>query len=537
GHSLLATQLASRIRKSWRRELSLRKVFEHPVLHRLAATLQVHGMPARSGPVFAPAGRHGDRRPLSHAQQRLWFLWKLEPASAAFNIPAAFSLKGRLDPEALRFAFQQLVERHEVLRTVFREEDGQGWQSIQDAFVPEESIIDFAAVQEALQGDRVQQLVDDQTRQPFDLERGPLLRISLIRLAADSHLMVVVMHHIVTDGWSIRLMMSEFVRSYAARLDGRTPELPALGIQYADFAAEQRRWLDAGEMERQLAYWKGKLAGVAPLVLPPDKPMPARRMHPGGAASLSLDARATAALRKLAQAHDATPFMVLLAVFAIVASERSGQSAFFVGTDTANRNREETEALVGFFVNQLALAIDCAATLSLSELLAQVRSTVADASDHQDLPFDRLVESIRVGRRSGRAPLFQVKVIYQEDAGASFVLPGLEVADHPVGAKEAELDLIVAFIAAEDHVEVSLKYDREVFEDSSIESLGQEMVAVLRACVADPSARIGALRAVAANVQSAASARTAHERTRRLAGLRSALKPRTAPLARQPSQS
>jgi amino acid adenylation domain-containing protein len=542
GHSLLATQLASRVRTAMGRELSLRTVFEHPVLHRLAESLRPDGGPMPLSPAFAPVAGGSGRMPLSHAQQRLWFLWRLNPGSAAFNIAAAFDLKGDLDREAVGFAFTQLVARHSALRTVFGEADGQAWQRIQEPFpidVAWTDLLDDGDARGQGQDSHLRELVDAQSRHLFDLERGPLLRAGLIRRAEQAHVLMVVMHHIVADGWSLQVMMDEFIRSYAARREGKAPDLPALTLQYADFAVQQRRWLEGGEMARQLTYWKERLANSAPLVLPPDKALPAHRTHPGGRVGYSLGIDTTAGLKRLAQQHQATAFMVLLAAFSVVAAERSGQSAFVVGTDMANRNREETESLVGFFVNQVALRIDCDAPATLPELLGQLRRTVVDAVDHQDLPFDRLVEALhmgrRDGRRDGRAPVFQVKVIYQEDTRPAFVMPGLEVTDHPVGAKESELDLTVGFVATNDDVDVTLKYDREVYDDSTIECLGQEITAVLRACIADPCARVETLRGVAAGLQRAAGALKAEELARRLAGMRSSLRPGPRTRKAQPS--
>ena len=545
GHSLLATQLASRVRSQRGLQLPLRLVFEHPVLHAMAAALGQRAAPAHA-PVDTPASGSAPapalpgagpaldaprRHALSFAQQRLWFLWKLDPGSAAFNLSGALHLRGRLDAEALAFAFQQLVQRHAALRTVFFEEDGAVWQRVDEGPCARTAQIASIEVPDTPAPDdpRVQELIDAQWRQPFDLARGPLLRTRLLRLAPASHVLLVAMHHIVSDAWSMRVLMAEFAQLYGARTLGRTVALAPPRIDYAGFAQSQRQWLEAGEMARQLAHWTSRLQGVPPLVLAADKPLPAQRRHPGAVVDLAIDGTLSLRVSDVARRHGASVFMLLLAAFSLAAAERCGESVFLVGTDMANRNRDDTEGVVGFFVNQVALPIDCAAPPSFAALLQQLRHTVADAADHQDLPFDRLVDALRVGRRDGRAPLFQLKVLYREDDGPPLVLPGLQVAELPLGEKQAELDLIVAFTASAGRIALALKYDAEVFDEATLRSLGAEIVAVLDAAVTDPQAPLARLRAEAAAARRQAAQRLGDERARRLSGLRAGLKARAAP--------
>ncbi|MFG6449812.1 amino acid adenylation domain-containing protein [Roseateles sp. BYS180W] len=522
GHSLLATRMVARLRDDFGFALPLRRVFERPVLHDMAVAL-----PARDIAALEPAvaiDRSGPT-PLSDAQQRLWFLWRLDPQGSAFNVPIVFDLHGRLDDGALRGAFAWLVERHAVLRTVFGEHDGLGWQRVLPASAPTLRVL---AVEERSQA------VDAETaafiREPFDLTRDPMLRIALLRYGTEQHRLVVVLHHIAADGWSLRMLMNEFAECYAALHGQRSPALAPLSIQYVDYAQAQRQRLEGPQLERLQAYWKATLAGIAPLVLPADKAMPAERRHPGGHVSHVFDAQVSAGIAQLAARHGATPFMVLLAAFAIVASERSGQARFHVGTDMANRQGgREVEALVGFFVNQVALPIDCAAPATMAELLEQLRDTVVDASEHQELPFDRLVEAIQSGRRDARAPLFQVKVIHQMDVQMQVALPGLTVEEVALDAKDAELDLIVSFVTGQDRTEMTIKYDREVYDHETMEDLGAAIAEVLQLAIEQTDAAMGALRDRALAARRAASERRAGERDRRLAGMRGALKRRGLP--------
>ncbi|WP_082568644.1 type I polyketide synthase [Rhizobacter sp. Root1221] len=518
GDSLLAIQVISRVRSRFGADLSVKAVFDAPTPAAFARVLAARKQQATPSTGFTIEPGVSGHVPLSYAQQRLWFLWQLEPHSAAFSITAAFHLRGALDLDGVRRAFAQLVARHAVLRTVFEDHDGQATQVVRaDTGIPV-TVVDLAGTPS-----EVEAHVARRSREPFDLGQGPLLRPEVIRLAPGHHVLLLVMHHLVTDGWSIAVMMDEFVRTY-----GGAEPLPPPRYQYADFAVAQRCWLEAGEMQRQSAYWKGRLDGVAPLVLPADLPAPAARTYPGGLLAFSLGAERTAGVRACARQAAATPFMVLLAALSMVLSERSGQQVFHLGTDMANRNRPETESLVGFFVNQVALPIDCATPGSMGALLAQLQRTVLDATDHQDLPFDRLVEALRAGPRGGRAPLFRVKVIYQDDNLVSFTLPGLAVAPYPLPCGEAELDLIVSFLASADDIRVEVKYDRELYADATLEAVREELLAALAAVVADPAVSLTTLRTTLQSLRRAAQSRSERERAQRLAERRTGLKPRAA---------
>jgi non-ribosomal peptide synthetase component F len=300
-------------------------------------------------------------------------------------------------------------------------------------------------------------------------------------------------------------------------------------MQYIDFAVGQREWLEQGELQRQLESWTGRLSGMVPLVVPPDRSPPSERTYSCGVMSTSLDAETTAALRACCESFAATPFMILLTAVCLATSERSGQGRFLVGTDFANRNHGQTQSLVGFFVNQVVLPVECTQPRSVRELLMQVKNTVVDAADHQDLPFERLVEALRVDRRgTGRAPLFQVKVLYHEDTAPAVTLPGLRIDEYPMEPAEVELDLIFIFHADSERTHLTVKYDRELFEAQTSECIGQEIVAVLKAMLAHPDIGLDALRTEAARTRRVFESRRTEERSRKLAQWRAGLRARSA---------
>ena len=528
GDSLLAVQLVSRIRAAFGVEVSVKSVFASPVMGQLAGVLERLRQPSAAAAGFAVTARPADQRiPLSYAQQRLWFLWKLDPDSAAFNVNKAFRLRGALNLVAMSAAFDHLVSRHAVLRTVLREEDGLGWQVIQPARPLALPLIDLSGpADESVE--RVQAHVEARSCAPFDLSSGPMLRPEVIRLADDEYILLLVMHHVITDGWSVGLMMSEFVQAYEASLKGQVLFEPAPALQYADFAVAQRQWLEAGAMQRQADHWKQRLAGIEPLVIAPDLPLAGERRYPGAVLAFSIGPALSASVRAVAQRHSATPFMLLLSALSVVLSERSGQKRFHVGTDMANRNTRETESMVGFFINQIALPIDCAEPRSMTQLLAQLRQTVIESADHQDLPFDRLVETLRQGRRGGRAPLFQVKVVHQEDEESAFALPGLAVSRYPLAHHDAELDLLFSLLSTTDEVRVEVKYDRELYAPSTIDAIRTEWLATLQAWTSQPGLALDSWRAELNTLRQAERELQDGERAQRLARLRTGLKPRQA---------
>lgn len=529
GHSLAAVQVASRVMKKWGCKIPLRNIFEQQSLEKIAKIIHAEEGLAHSKLTITPSDKPLERAVMSYAQQRLWFLWLLDPNSAAFNTPSAFRLKGELNYRALRFALSNLIRRHAILRTVFNEEYGKGWQLILDDMPSDLPVEDVSAINEDERDKYIKRFIESNVCKPFDLKSGPLLRVSLLRLDEKDHITLVVMHHIVTDGWSINIMMHDFVHFYEAAVYERKDTLDHLNIQYIDFSMAQRKWLDQGEIDRQLAYWKSLLTNVSPLNISPDKVIPVERSYPCGEIRNVVEECAINDLKMFSQKHSTTSFSLLLAAFSVVMSARSKQRKFYVGTDMANRNHLETESLVGFFVNQAVIPIDCETPETVSELLKQLRTTIVDAVDHQDLPFDKLVESLLVNRSSEtRSPLFNVKVLYREDNEQVFSLPGLEISGYPIEPTEVELDLIVIFLVNKNNVSILLKYDKEVFEDATIESISQEIVTVIFAIFSGPSLKIKSLQSLADDKRREIQSKRGADRKQKVTKQRMSLKRRKA---------
>ncbi|HYG61736.1 MAG TPA: amino acid adenylation domain-containing protein, partial [Thermoanaerobaculia bacterium] len=400
GHSLLATQVVSRVRQAFGVELPIRDLFEAPTVAGLTERIDRLGRIGRLGraamaaPPILPVPRQGDL-PLSFAQQRLWFLHRLAPDSAVYNVPMAVRLSGRLDAGALAGALHEIGRRHEALRTTFAEREGHPLQVIAPEPRLPLALLDLTDLPAAEREAQVLRRAQNEVLQPFDLEAGPLMRAALLRLGEEEHALLVTLHHIVTDGWSMGIFLRELTALYVGR---RLPELP---VQYGDFAVWQRAWLSGKVLESQISYWRQRLVGApARLTLPTDRPRPAVETHRGTSLPVALPPELSRSLTALARREGATPFMVLLAGFAALLGRYSGQDDVVVGTPIAGRNRREIEGLIGFFVNTLALRVELAAGRGFLDLLRQVRRTALDAYAHQDIPFERLVEELVTERGS-----------------------------------------------------------------------------------------------------------------------------------------
>ncbi|SDB68077.1 condensation domain-containing protein, partial [Pseudomonas sp. NFACC13-1] len=488
GHSLLATQMVSRIRQALGLNLQLRQLFENASLEACVAAL-VDSDVARPASIPRLA-RDPAQLPLSYAQQRQWFLWQMEPHSAAYHIPAALRIQGALDLQALQRSFAALVQRHESLRTTFVQVDEQAFQVIHEQMSP----VVFAQV---LDGDneQIQAFVRQQIAQPFDLQNGPLLRVGLLRVAADEHVLVLTQHHIVSDGWSMQLLVQELIQGYAAYSQGEAPTLAELPIQYADYAVWQRQWMDAGERQRQLAYWTDVLGGEQPLLaLPTDRPRPPRQSFAGARLAIDLPQALGQQLRQLAQREGSTLFMVLLASFQALLHRYSGQSDIRVGVPIANRNRVETEGLIGFFVNTQVLKAEVDPQQRFSALLAQVKQAAIGAEAHQDLPFEQLVEALRPERNLSHSPLFQVLYNHQSVARQALpALPGLVIEAQDWESQTAQFDLTLDTLEAEGELGAALTYATDLFDASTVQRLAEHWLNLLHGIVADPRRRIGEL--------------------------------------------
>ena len=432
GHSLLAVQLVSRIWREFERQLPLRSLFASPRIAALATQIEADADAGEAAlPDIRPASR-AEALPLSFAQQRLWFLDQLQPGDAAYNIPAALRVIGEFDVAAFAFAVNEIVRRHEALRTTFVLRDGVPAQVIAPALEIATPVVDLGGLDPELREAEARRFAQEEARRPFDLASGPLLRVATLDLGVRpstgerERVVLFTLHHIVSDGWSSDVLIREFVALYEAFAAGRPSPLPDLAVQYADYAVWQRDWLQGEVLDRQLAYWREKLADAPPtLDLPTDRPRPARQDHAGATHGFMVSRDVTERLAGLGRAEGATLFMTLLAAFQLLLSRYSGQQDVSVGAPVANRRRLELEALIGFFVNTLVMRTDVSGDPSFRGLLARVRETALGAQAHQDLPFERLVEELQPTRDMSRDPLFQVMFVLQNAPKSGSALGGL----------------------------------------------------------------------------------------------------------------
>ncbi|NNC22357.1 AMP-binding protein, partial [Corallococcus exiguus] len=493
GHSLLATQLVSRVRAAFGVELPLRGFFEAPTVEALAAKFDsAHG----SGhylPPLRPVAHEG-AVPLSFAQQRLWFLDQLTPGDASYNIPTALRLTGRVDVESLRRAFEALVARHDSLRTTFQEHQGQATQHIHAPGAWALPLMDVSSLPEAQREAEARRRVAEDARQPFRLEHGPLLRTALVRLGEEEHLLLVTMHHIVSDGWSMGVLVRELVTFYAAFTQGTAPALSPLPVQYADFAAWQRQWLQGETLDAQLRYWKQQLAGApAALELLTDHPRPSIQSHAGAALTVQLPPETSQALKALARREGATPFMVLLAGFQLLLSRYAGQDDVSVGTPIAGRTQAETEGLIGFFVNTLVLRAQVNPRATFRELLAQVRGTTLAAFEHQHLPFEKLVEAVQSVRDASRSPLFQLMFALQNAPTGDLRIPGLTFQQVAAESRSAKFDLTLTLQDSAQGFVGWLEYSTALFERSTMERMASHLRILLEAVASRPEQSVAGL--------------------------------------------
>ncbi|WP_444546339.1 amino acid adenylation domain-containing protein [Archangium lansingense] len=488
GHSLLATQLVSRVREVFGVELPLRAIFEAPTVERLAARV----LATKAG-VRSPLKRvaRGGVLPLSFAQQRLWFLDQLEPGSAFYNVPAVVKLTGVLDVGALERSFEELVRRHEALRTRFGTEGGAPVQVICQEPVFAFSVEDLSELPEAVREGEAKRRVEEEAQHPFDLASGPLLRTKLLKLGEREHVLVLVMHHIVSDGWSMGILVRELAGLYEAFSQGKPSPLAELPVQYADYAAWQREWLRGEVLDAQLGYWRKQLKGAPPaLELPTDKPRPAVQTYRGGYRGIQWPRELQEAVRALAQKEGATPFMVLLAAFQVVLGRYAGQEDVSVGSPIANRTRAETEGLIGFFVNTLVLRTRLEGEATFRELLGQVREVTLGAYAHQDVPFEKLVEELKPKRDMSRSPLFQVMFVLQNAPVTGVKLKGLRLEAVEAEGKTSKFDLTLGMEETEQGLRGGMEFNSDLYEGQTVERLLGHLGVLVQAAVAEPGKRL-----------------------------------------------
>src|SRR5215213_4726223 len=449
-------------------------------------------------PPLVPVERDGVL-PLSFAQQRLWFLDQLEPASALYNLPQVVQLNGALDVAALENSLNELVRRHESLRTCFVDNGGEPGQVILPPhhinLVPE----DLSDLHGELRRTELQRRLQEEEQQPFDLATGPLLRVRLFRLDEEQHVVAATMHHIISDGWSMGVLTKELGLIYSAYREGEPAPLPELEIQYADYAVWQREWLQGEFLEHQLSYWREQLHGApAVLELPTDRPRPPVQSHYAALQKISIDAETTRRLRALSQRHNTTLFMTVLAGFQALLSRWSGMRDVVVGTAVAGRTRAEIEGLIGFFVNTLAIRTDLSSDPSFAELLKRVADVCLEAYSHQDVPFEKLVEELGIERDLSRTPVFQVMMVLQNTAVEELEMSGLRLSSVERGndsepKKTAKFDLLLALNEKGDGLEGTLEYSVDLFDRETITRLGRHFERVLKAVAENEECRLSEL--------------------------------------------
>ncbi|HEY5006186.1 MAG TPA: amino acid adenylation domain-containing protein, partial [Ktedonobacteraceae bacterium] len=460
GHSLLATQIVSRVQAVLGVEMSVRSLFEAPTFIEQVRLIEqaLWSYQVQEASPLVPVART-EKLPLSFAQQRLWFLDQLKPGLSTYNVSQAIQLKGVLNVRALEVALRELVTRHESLRTVFPIVQGQPVQYI----TPSERIVLMQIRFEGLtlleQEHEAQRLAQQEAHHPFDLAQGPLLRITLLHLRVKEYVLLLTMHHIISDAWSSGILIRELSTLYNAFLVGVTPSLPELPIQYADFAVWQREWLQGTVLQAQLDYWREQLADLKPLHLPTDHPRPSVQTFKGGREGLHLPLSLSEGLKDLSQREGVTLFMTLLAAFQILLARYSGQEDIAVGTPIANRNRAEIEGLIGFFVNTLVMRTDLAGVSTFQDVLRRVREMTLGAYAHQDVPFEQIVEMLHPERDMSRSPLFQVMFTLQNAAGSAEGLTGLTLRPLIAKNETTKFDLTLSIATSSSGLAGAVEYN------------------------------------------------------------------------------
>jgi len=517
GHSLLATQVISRVRDLLKARAPIAWLFENPTLGDFAQKVQEalreqRGMP--EPPIEpAPAEARAAGLPLSFAQERLWFLSRLDPDSVAYNMPLAFRFDGALDRDALKRCFSELARRHEALRTrfVLGPDEERPIQAIDPPSPVEPDLHDFRDVDppEARERRAIERLERDALT-PFDLEQGPLLRVSLYRVADETTIVLMNMHHIVSDGWSLTLFFRELGQLYAAFAEGRPSPLPPVEIQYGDFALWQCDWLQGDVLERQLAYWERQLAGLPPLLsLPLDRPRPPVQTFNGKHQSFAIPAETVAAMRALCRESGSTAFMAYIAAFAVFLARYCRQRDLCIGTVIANRNRSAIENTFGFFVNSLALRFQLDEQASFRDLLAQARQTILDGYAHQDMPFERIVERLQPERDLSHSPLFQVGFSvdsFEIDKESRLSLPGVDMAIQPFESHLSKQDLSLHFLDYGGHAYANFEYNVDLFRDETIAAMAEAFPPLLARLLGEPDAPLRRIPTLTGETRAAAIA-------------------------------
>jgi hypothetical protein len=500
----MATRVMARIRTLFQLDLPLRTLFNAPTVAQLT-TLIEQARAAGSGretPPVTPAPRQPEM-PLAFAQQRLWFINQYEPENPFYNIPRGMQLQ---DPAvtALEQAIEALTQRHEILRTTYADKDGIPFQRIHSRAEPSLTVVDLTGPIADSQG-LAHEIVAREVMRPFDLARGPMLRIVLLRLDQRHYQASFTMHHIASDGWSMGILIEEVIECYRAALQQRPIRLQPLPLQYADYAVWQRRWLEGPVMEAQIDYWRRQLADVPPLNLPLDKPRPAVQAFRGATEFFELPTDLSRKLTAFCNAQGVTLYMLLLATFQTLLHRYSGQRDFAVGSPIAGRAQRELEGLIGFFINTLVLRADLHDDPDFSDLLKRVRETTLEAYAHQDVPFERLVDALLPERDLSRTPLFQVLLVLENaprDHGESETDASADFATADTGTAKFEITLMMAETGK--HLAGGFQYNTDLFEAGTIRRMIDHFTALLREVVDNPYRRLSTYPLIEAHQQQAA---------------------------------
>jgi hypothetical protein len=494
GHSLLATAVVVRVRERWGVEMGLRRLFERPTVRGVGEWIEEEQRRIGRGGEEKSARaekmevvERGGELGLSFAQQRMWFLDQLQPGTAAYNIPAAVRLRGELDLSALNRTFTEIIRRHEVLRTTFSAIDGRPRQVIHPpagALIP---VLELSGMTEQERRGEVRRMAAEEALKPFELERGPLLRMKVVRESALEHVMMVTMHHIISDGWSMGILVKEVAVLYEAYRNGEETPLKELTIQYADFAAWQRQRLQGEVLERQLDYWRRNLSGDLPVLeLPTDRRRPARQTYGGKAVHFIVGPETSKALREKCHEEGVTMFMALLAAWQTLLHRYTGQDDIRVGTPIGSRERSETEGLIGCLLNTVVMRTDFSGRPNFKELLGQVKETALGAYANPDAPFEMLVEELQPERQANYTPLFQIWFV-MENAGMMkpLRLPRLELSPVEMRNDTAQFDLALSMVDADERIGGKLIYNTDLFDDDSMAEMIERFQSLLEKVSAD----------------------------------------------------
>jgi len=498
GHSLLATQLISRVRQVFEVELPLRTLFDAPTVSSLASRVDLSRQ-AESRPQPPPVRprSQSEALPLSFAQERLWVMHQLEPDSPAYNMPMALRVTGPLKPTVLFLSLRELTRKHEALRTTFVIT-----QNGPEQIVAPEALLTFQLMAlDALPGGardkEAGRLIQEEALRPFDLSRGPLLRLRLLRLAEEEHVVLLTIHHIVADAWSLNVLVRELIATYRALASGQPSPLQALAVQYADFALWQRGWLEGPTLDAEIEFWREQLAGAPELLdLPADFPRPPARSLHGANYFQSLPADLTKSVQALSRREGATLFMTLLAVFNVFIWRSTGQDDMVVGTDIANRNRVEVEEIIGFFINNLPLRTRLSGNPTFLQLLQRVRQATLAAYGHQDLPIDRLIKALRIKRDPSYTPLFQVLFVLQNAPASAPEIPDLSISFLPTQSGSAKFDLALFVRSAGDRLMLEWNYSTDLFLQSTVVKMSESFVELLQRICQSPDSRLDELESM-----------------------------------------